>query len=212
MGVRAEMLELAVLGELDQPTHGYELRRRLSESVGTLRRLSFGSLYPALHRLERGGLITAQTSPDRPGKLLYTITEAGRSHLAEELEHVDSDDDSFGVAMGLMSKASPAARLRLLQDRRARVLERREARRRAGDRGGASPERDPWRFAQRQMEAEAADREITWLDRLIAASQTPQAGPPSSTPPTKRRATRANTPRPGSRRASAAPTQKKDTK
>src|SRR3954469_20942811 len=52
------MLELAVLGLLaEQPRHGYELKKRLSETLGALWGISFGSLYPALRRLERGGEI-----------------------------------------------------------------------------------------------------------------------------------------------------------
>ena len=52
------MLELAVLGLLaDQPLHGYELKKRLSETLGPLWGISFGSLYPALRRLERAGAI-----------------------------------------------------------------------------------------------------------------------------------------------------------
>src|SRR3954466_5530469 len=52
------MLELAVLGLLaDQPRHGYELKKRLSETLGPLWGISFGSLYPALRRLERSGAI-----------------------------------------------------------------------------------------------------------------------------------------------------------
>ena len=52
------MLELAVLGLLaEQPRHGYELKKRLSETLGPLWGISFGSLYPALRRLERSGEI-----------------------------------------------------------------------------------------------------------------------------------------------------------
>lgn len=181
MGVRAATLELAILGELDQPLHGYELRRRLSESIGTMRRLSFGSLYPALHRLEQAGLLGVNVVQKAAGKrklITYAITDAGRSHLTEALEHVGSDDESFSVAIGLMSKATPAARLRLLRDRRARVLARREERR------GARADHDPWRIARRQMETDGLDQEIGWLDRLIAAVQgnptVTSGGPPPS--------------------------------
>lgn len=52
------MLELAILGLLkDQPLHGYELKKRLGESLGVLWGVSFGSLYPALRRLEKSGAI-----------------------------------------------------------------------------------------------------------------------------------------------------------
>lgn len=52
------MLELAILGFLTEgPLHGYELKKRLGESLGSLWGVSFGSLYPALRRLERSGAI-----------------------------------------------------------------------------------------------------------------------------------------------------------
>lgn len=52
------MLELAILGLLkDQPLHGYELKKRLGETLGFLWGVSYGSLYPALRRLERSGAI-----------------------------------------------------------------------------------------------------------------------------------------------------------
>jgi len=48
------MIELAILGLLkDHPMHGYQLNRELSEQVGGMWRVSYGSLYPSLRRLER---------------------------------------------------------------------------------------------------------------------------------------------------------------
>ena len=62
------MLELAVLGLLkEQPLHGYELKKRLAETLGSFWGVSFGSLYPALRRLERSGAIEVVTnSTDAP--------------------------------------------------------------------------------------------------------------------------------------------------
>ena len=52
------MLELAILGVLqEQPLHGYELKKRLSEMLGSFWGVSFGSLYPALRRLEKAEAI-----------------------------------------------------------------------------------------------------------------------------------------------------------
>ncbi|MBA2625115.1 MAG: helix-turn-helix transcriptional regulator, partial [Acidimicrobiia bacterium] len=54
------MIELAVLGVLREgELHGYELRKRLRELVGGTSSISFGSLYPALGRLERDGAVEA---------------------------------------------------------------------------------------------------------------------------------------------------------
>ena len=52
------MLELAVLGLLlESPMHGYELRKRLTGLLGAFRAFSYGSLYPALRRMQADGLI-----------------------------------------------------------------------------------------------------------------------------------------------------------
>jgi DNA-binding PadR family transcriptional regulator len=59
---------MAILGLLkEQPMHGYDLRKRLRTDFGLLSSLSFGSLYPALARLEQDGavreLITGESVP-----------------------------------------------------------------------------------------------------------------------------------------------------
>jgi DNA-binding PadR family transcriptional regulator len=64
------MLELAVLGLLEEnDLHGYELRKRLGDLLGLRLAISFGSLYPALGRLEKAGLVkvvTSRPAPTRP--------------------------------------------------------------------------------------------------------------------------------------------------
>src|SRR5438876_963526 len=58
------MLELAILGLLtDAPLHGYELKKRLGETLGHVWGVSYGSLYPALARLERMGAIEVVDPP-----------------------------------------------------------------------------------------------------------------------------------------------------
>ena len=50
------MLEFAILGLLHEaPMHGYELRKRLYEMLGTLHAFSYGSLYPTLRYSLRSG-------------------------------------------------------------------------------------------------------------------------------------------------------------
>src|SRR5579863_6037135 len=65
------MLDLAILGLLEErgELHGYEIRRQLREGLGLLANVSFGSLYPALARLEAGGAVVAveaQVAPEPP--------------------------------------------------------------------------------------------------------------------------------------------------
>src|SRR5579863_7189431 len=54
------MLDLAILGLLEEgDLHGYEIRRQLREHLGLLANVSFGSIYPALTRLEKTGAVVA---------------------------------------------------------------------------------------------------------------------------------------------------------
>ena len=57
------MLDLAILGLLqEQELHGYEIRRRLRDELGLFANISFGSLYPALSRLEASGAVVGTES------------------------------------------------------------------------------------------------------------------------------------------------------
>jgi DNA-binding PadR family transcriptional regulator len=54
------MLDMAILGLLEErDLHGYEIRRLLRDHLGILANVSFGSIYPALTRLERAGAVVA---------------------------------------------------------------------------------------------------------------------------------------------------------
>jgi DNA-binding PadR family transcriptional regulator len=62
------MLDLAILGLLhEQELHGYEIRRRLRDELGLFANISFGSLYPALSRLEKSGAVTVTESEAAAG-------------------------------------------------------------------------------------------------------------------------------------------------
>ena len=70
------MIELAILGLLnDDDLHGYELRKRLTDLLGMHLAISFGSLYPALGRLERAGYVKAVTT--RPDPTLPSAPMSG---------------------------------------------------------------------------------------------------------------------------------------
>ena len=77
-----DRLLLAVLAEA--PGHGYELSRRLTARSGGEFDVNEGSLYPALHRLERGRLVESEWSTaDGRRRRVYRLTSAGR-RAAEE--------------------------------------------------------------------------------------------------------------------------------
>jgi DNA-binding PadR family transcriptional regulator len=64
------MLDMAILGLLEErDLHGYEIRRQLRDNLGLLANVSFGSIYPALTRLEKTGAVVAtEESPSHQGK------------------------------------------------------------------------------------------------------------------------------------------------
>lgn len=68
------------------PVHGYAISQRLQQMSEDVLRVQQGSLYPALHRLERKGLLKADwklTDTGREAKF-YTLTAAGRTQLESE--------------------------------------------------------------------------------------------------------------------------------
>jgi len=68
------------------PRHGYGISQMIRTSSDELLRIETGSLYPALHRLERKGWIKASwtTSDNNQRVKEYRLTAAGRKRLVEE--------------------------------------------------------------------------------------------------------------------------------
>ncbi|MHB1488124.1 MAG: PadR family transcriptional regulator [Acidimicrobiales bacterium] len=192
------MLEMAILGLLkEQELHGYELKRRLSDSLGMVSGVSFGSLYPALARLEAAGAVKAveanETAPAIPmtgslggekaayrtarkltrssrGKKVYGITETGQ-HLFDELlaaEGQAGGDDDRNFRLRLAFAAY------LDRDARIGLLEGRRAhltQRLAGARAAVERSRrklDTYARSLMEHSAETTMSDITWIDGLLA--------------------------------------------
>jgi transcriptional regulator len=69
-----------------EPLHGWAISQRLKSVSGEVLQVSEGSLYPALHKLEQEGWITAewkQTENNRRAKF-YSLTNIGRKQLESE--------------------------------------------------------------------------------------------------------------------------------
>src|SRR5215469_18245093 len=83
-------LDLLVLKTLAAhgPMHGYGITLYI-ERISKVLRLEEGSLYPALHRMTQSGWLRAEwgASDNNRRSRYYTITAAGRKHLAEEQQH-----------------------------------------------------------------------------------------------------------------------------
>lgn len=186
-------LDLALLGLLaDAPMHGYELRSRLIELLGTVRSYSYGSLYPALRRLETAGLIAVEqpiTDPDsvpltsKRRRLTYHITATGKEHLATLLAEAGpqaATDEGFGVHLAFFPKTTVDARLRILQARRRRIEERREGLRTSMAR--AVQRMDDYTLQLHELAMEASEREVKWLSDLISREEQLQINPHQAAP------------------------------
>jgi transcriptional regulator len=82
-------LDLLILKTLAlEPLHGWAISERLKQISSSVLLLQQGSLYPALHRLERRGRIRARWAVTENGRRAkyYQLTNAGRKALQEESE------------------------------------------------------------------------------------------------------------------------------
>jgi DNA-binding PadR family transcriptional regulator len=194
------MLELAILGLLKElPLHGYELKKRLNDTLGHVWGVSYGSLYPALARLERMGAIEVVDPPPTPAsgsipipvtgsiageaaaarlrrplrrsgrtKKAYRIAAAGQA-LFNELLRADpspgaDENRAFALKLAFCRHLEPPARLELLQRRRNQLAEKLA-------RGRQVRASDRYTRALIEHETSTAERDLEWVDSLIAAER-----------------------------------------
>ena len=82
-------LDMLVLRALQlEPMHGWGITERIEQWSEEVLSLGQGTLYPALYRLERQGLIESewQTTENNRRARYYGLTAAGRRHLAQEIK------------------------------------------------------------------------------------------------------------------------------
>jgi DNA-binding PadR family transcriptional regulator len=201
------VLEMAVLGLLkEQDMHGYELKKRLSDVFGVSSAVSFGSLYPALARLEAAGAVRVvsagkgQAAPvagpaaseRRLGRRrkVYGITALGASVFEDLLANSQGsgeDERSFNLRLAFARYLPPEGRLGLLEQRRA-VLGERLAQ--AAARARARRE-DRYMRILSERQQDALSRDVSWLDNLIreerasatSAGAAPEGAPNEAQPP-----------------------------
>ncbi|MCZ2806910.1 PadR family transcriptional regulator [Modestobacter sp. VKM Ac-2983] len=206
------MLEFAILGLLQQsPMHGYELRKELAAVLGGLRSISYGSLYPALKRLQAAGLIAsddptprsllpadAPALTGRRGKVVYAITAEGKERFADLVSQTGpeayDDEGRFGVHLAFFRHTAADVRLRILEGRRRTVERQRD---RLMDSLRRTQEKlDRYTLELQRHGLDSVDREVRWLTELIdserddaraeaaRAEQTPTPPPPPNDVPT----------------------------
>jgi PadR family transcriptional regulator, regulatory protein PadR len=83
-------LDLLILKTLEpEPMHGWGISQRIQQISDSVLQVNQGSLYPALHRLEEQGWITAnwKASENNRQAKYYALTKRGRNQLVEEREN-----------------------------------------------------------------------------------------------------------------------------
>jgi DNA-binding PadR family transcriptional regulator len=166
--------------------HGYELSKQLNMLLGTFRALSYGTLYPCLTKLYADGLIAKEG--DEPGadirpvrapgrsKIVYRLTAEGKERFQDQLINSGPaawEDDEFGVHFAFFGQTRSDIRLRILEGRRSRLEDRMEGLRAALAR---TRERvDSYTLELQRHGLEAVERDVRWLNELIAEERRSEA-------------------------------------
>ncbi|GGL38952.1 PadR family transcriptional regulator [Planomonospora parontospora] len=172
MAIRQGLLALLSQG----PRYGYQLRSEFEASTGAIWPLNIGQVYTTLSRLERDGLV-APGEQDVQGRVVYTITEAGRAEmerwLSTPVARSDRPRDELVVklAMAVAAGADPRPVIRAQRTATMRALQE-LTRAMAGAEGPAQ------RLVLDSMvfQAEAEQRWLDHCEAVLAASpRTPEA-------------------------------------
>jgi DNA-binding PadR family transcriptional regulator len=194
------MLDMAILGLLEErDLHGYEIRRQLRDHLGLLANVSFGSIYPALTRLEKSGAVVATEGPPAPEESVAaaappTGSLSGERAVLRARRHsptrarrgkrvyriTDAGRQLFAELLaegGADDARSFSLRLafarHLAPQARLALLERRRALlvQRLGDAESARTDLDVYARSVVQHTVEGVASDIAWLDHLIASER-----------------------------------------
>lgn len=91
------ILKVVALG----PLHGYAIAQRLQQISREVVQVTQGTLYPALHRLENRGFLTADWKLSDTGReaKFYRLTAKGRAHMATEAESWQRLTQAIGLIL-----------------------------------------------------------------------------------------------------------------
>jgi DNA-binding PadR family transcriptional regulator len=202
------MLDMAILGLLEErDLHGYEIRRQLRDNLGILANVSFGSIYPALTRLEKSRAVVATEAP-APSEAAGSLPSApptgslsgelavlrarrhspSRSRRGKKVYRITevgrklfaellSDGGNVDDARSFSLRLAFARHLP--PQARLSLLEHRRALlvQRLAETADTHVDLDVYARSVVQHTADSVAQDITWLDHLIAAER---ATPPSA--------------------------------
>ncbi|MDN0196611.1 PadR family transcriptional regulator [Streptomyces sp. S.PNR 29] len=171
------MLELAILGFLyDTPLHGYELRKRITALTGHVRPVAESTLYPAIKRLEKAGLLARATAPGTVAapRHVLTLTEAGRQELrrrlAEPAQRDITDENRWFTVLAFLRHLDDAAAQAAVLRRRLAFLEQPASFFHDGDRPLRAEEMDdPFRRGILTIARATSRAELSWLRETLGS-------------------------------------------
>lgn len=78
------------------PMHGYAITQKVEELTGGKMKLTYGALYPILHKLEKEGvLITATENYNNRIRIYYSLTDKGHTVVAERIKELNEFIESL---------------------------------------------------------------------------------------------------------------------
>jgi len=95
-------LDLLILKTISlEPKHGWAIAKRIQQISNEVLQVQQGSLYPALHRLEQQGWITASWAESETGRQakFYSLTETGRGQLEKETANWDRLSKAINIVV-----------------------------------------------------------------------------------------------------------------
>ncbi|MGH2661497.1 MAG: PadR family transcriptional regulator [Actinomycetota bacterium] len=169
------MIELAVLGLLkERSMHGYQLKKSLSETLGPFWQVSYGALYPALKRLKTQGAVEEVFPRTEVGRRrnVYRLTPEGERTFNELLASSgqrEDDENGFRVRVAFFRYLAPETRIGVLERRKATLTTRlAELKQRLSS---YREQVDDYTQSLMRHGMDATERDISWLDQMIASER-----------------------------------------
>lgn len=148
--------------------HGYEIRRRLSTTLGPFWTMSFGSLYPCLKRLRRAEMVNERPAEESRSRrcTTYEITPDGERFFFDQLERGAAyDTDRFRLRFAFFRYLPRDARIGLLERRKAYISEKLEEF--SESLRNATQRIDQYSLSLIEHQTDVARQDIVWLEGLI---------------------------------------------
>ncbi|MFG2647804.1 PadR family transcriptional regulator [Streptomyces sp. NPDC048436] len=169
------MLELAILGFLyGTPLHGYELRKRITALTGHVRPVAESTLYPAIKRLEKAGLLARETQPGSVAapRHVLSLTGDGKSELRRRLTEPGqadiTDENRWFTVLAFLRHVDDKAAQAVVLERRLAFLEEPASFFYDGDRPLRAEELDdPFRRGILTIARATSQAELTWLRETL---------------------------------------------